>query len=313
MQKSNIEWCDSVWNPVTGCSKVSAGCKNCYAETYAKRFWGERKFTDVRRYESKLDEPLRWKRPKRIFVNSMSDLFHEDVPSKFIADVFNTMACATRECRHNNIKYCTEECWTGRPHTFLILTKRPERMLRFINEDIHEIIGNWPGDYAINTAMDAGAWPLPNVWLGVSVEDQKTADERIPLLLQTPAAVRFLSAEPLLSEIDLNINSTPASVRWINGLDWVICGGESGKSARPMHPGWIRSLRDQCKQANVPFFFKQWGEWLPFNQSNENCENMISKNPIIFRDNCSTFFKLGKKKAGRLLDGIEHNKFSGGK
>lgn len=218
---TKIEWTDATWNPVTGCAKVSQGCKNCYAERDWKRlsampqtvYFG-RKFTDVATHNDRLGQPLRWKRPRRIFVNSMSDLFHLDVPDDFIERVFAVMAHAKQ-------------------HTFQVLTKRPDRM-RHVARYIADINGR----------------PLPNVWLGVSVEDQETADERIPILLDTPAAVRWISAEPLLGPINLH-----------ERLDWVVAGGESGPNARPMHPDWLRSLRDQCNAAGVDFLFKQWGEW----------------------------------------------------
>lgn len=255
MTKTNIEWATDVWNPVTGCTKVSAGCKNCYAEKIAERFWGDRKFTDVECHPERLEDPLRWKKPRRIFVNSMSDLFHESVPNWFIDDVFRVMA---------NTK-----------HTYMILTKRPDRMNRYIWNR-----SKYPSD---------GRAMLPNVWLGVSVENQQTADERIPYLLETPAAVRFVSVEPMLEEVDIRyyLNGSPRQVssrmivtremaldaeepsmegmswgedEWEQttpALDWVICGCESGASARPFDMYWARDLRDQCQNADVPFFFKQ--------------------------------------------------------
>ena len=216
-----VEWTDKVWNPVTGCTKVSQGCKNCYAETIANRFWGERKFTEVRCHYERLDIPLHWQKPRRIFVNSMSDLFHEEVEDPFIGEVFGVMC-------------------TARQHTFQILTKRPRRMREFMS-----------------TYTSPGG-PLPpisttdNIWLGVSVEDQVTADERIPLLLQTPAVVRFLSCEPLLNQVNIGMYLSRTK-----GLDWIICGAESGPHARPMDLDWARSLRDQCKVAGVKFFMKQ--------------------------------------------------------
>lgn len=246
---SNIEWTDSTWNPTTGCTKVSQGCKNCYAETWANRRMGEwakdpnRKFTDIMLHPEKLEIPLHWKKPRRIFVDSMSDLFHEDVPSKFIIKVFGIMALLSR-------------------HTFQVLTKRPERLL--------EIAVAFPG---------LTDWP--NIWLGISCEDQKTADERIPILLETPAAVRWISAEPLLGEMLLPLIS---SARFGSPIDWVVVGGESGQKARPMQADWARSLRDQCRRAGVPFFFKQWGEW---------------------RDGK----RLGKSRAGNLLDGRAWNEY----
>lgn len=259
---TKIEWTDETWNPVRGCAIVSKGCTNCYAMKQAHRFSGPgqpyeglTKLTKggpvwtgkIRLVPERLDDPLRWKEPRRIFVNSMSDLFHEDVPHEFIARVFATMVEA-------------------RQHTFQILTKRPARMLevmkRFVAEN-EEFGGELPEDV-----------PPRNVWLGVSTEDQAAADERIPLLLQTPAAVRWISAEPLLGPIDLGIHRYGETVRsYLRlrergrggdiqsgvGLDWVVAGGESGPGARPMHPDWARSLRDQCKAAGVAFLFKQWG------------------------------------------------------
>lgn len=244
--KTGIEWTDATWNPVTGCTKVSPGCDNCYAETFSERFRGtpghyfEGGF-DIQLRPDKLDQPLRWKKPRRIFVNSMSDLFHTDVPDEYILGVFGVMAQATQ-------------------HTFQILTKRHARMRSLLTRWAAEV--SWLAN------------PLPNVWLGVSTEDQKWADIRIPALLGTPAAVRFISAEPLLGPIDLwnagGINAIEPD--WVGGptagtgcphplLDWVIVGGESGRNARPMHPAWATSLRDQCSEAQVPFLFKQWGEW----------------------------------------------------
>jgi protein gp37 len=223
MTKTTIEWCDEVWNPVTGCQKVSAGCKNCYAERIASRFWGARKFTDVMIHPERLDAPKRWKKPHRVFVNSMSDLFHPTVPFDFIGDVYDEMICHPK-------------------HTFIVLTKRPQRMLEF---------SNWYGLMPEAT----------NVWLGVSVENQQAADERIPLLLQTPAAVRFVSVEPMLGPVNLGnfLCKDYSEGRLTLGryLDWVIAGCESGPGARPFSMDWARDLRDQCVSANVPFFFKQ--------------------------------------------------------
>jgi protein gp37 len=250
MSKTKIEWADVVWNPMSGCTKVSEGCRNCYAESIAKRFWGDRKFTDVQCHPERLDIPLHWKKPQRIFVDSMSDLFHEDIPEGFIDLVFDRV-------NYDGISHLT----------FLILTKRPERMKSYIN------------------GLD---FKLPdNVWLGVSVEDQKTADERIPLLLQTPAAVRFISVEPMLENINISdaLNGCPRplgehfvthemaidagdpsmegmsmGVEWEQTappINWVICGSESGAKARPFDIDWVRSLRDQCVAAGVPFFLKQ--------------------------------------------------------
>lgn len=250
--RSSIEWTDATWNPVTGCTKVSPGCDHCYAETFAERWRGtkghhfENGF-DVQLRPERLDQPLRWKRPRRIFVNSMSDLFHEKVPDRFIAQVFETMGAAKQ-------------------HTFQLLTKRHARMRSLLTRwSEHATKGcHCPaGEGGCSAPVDVqhGVWPLPNVWLGVSVEDQKWADIRIPALLDTPAAVRWISAEPLLGPVVLHDH-------WIGAdpyrhdeprLDWVVTGGESGPGARPMHPDWARSLRDQCEAADVPFFMKQAG------------------------------------------------------
>jgi protein gp37 len=279
MTKTGIEWTDEVWNPVTGCSKVSAGCKNCYAEAVAGRYWakqygGDRKFTDVRCHPERLDAPLHWRKPRRVFVNSMSDLFHDEVSNKFIAAIFGVMAATPQ-------------------HTFQVLTKRPGRMREFFawmaNEHVggaltaqrkmvlavHETIGGRaPGAVSVEN----NDWPLPNVWLGVSCEDQRAADERVPLLLETLAAVRFLSCEPLLGPIDLSQwlwgRASPCAecpldadcqcgfeprseVDWHSSLGWVIVGGESGPGYRLMRIEWAQSLREQCRAAGVPFFFKQ--------------------------------------------------------
>lgn len=269
--KSNIEWTDSTWNPVTGCSKVSQGCKNCYAERIwpkveaAERMrthwewqkWPKRAFTDVRTHPFRLEAPLHWKKPRRIFVNSMSDLFHEDVPDDFIDRVFVVMALASQ-------------------HHYQILTKRPHRMRDYcssvdtlgrVTSLCAKMVADGLGSVSISNHADGlSGLVLENVWLGVSVEDQATADERIPLLLQTPAAVRFLSCEPLLGTIDLtrvpmpdgdDLGNTLHNFGADCGIDWVIAGGESGPQARPSHPDWFRSLRDQCAKAGVPFFMKQ--------------------------------------------------------
>jgi protein gp37 len=292
---TGIEWTDATWNPIVGCSIVSPGCTNCYAMrwAYARLDRPHNQFPHYRGttqgskaggvWTGKLalapdhiiQAPLKWKKPRRVFVNSMGDLFHEDCPDEWIDHVFIVMASTPQ-------------------HTFQVLTKRAERMRRYITE-LREKRSIIP---------DAFPWPLPNVWLGVSAEDQRRADERIPLLLDTPAAVRFISAEPLLGPIDVthidsgrpfHVNALVGYFDHTNGrdhqtrLDWVIAGGESGPNARPMHPDWARGLRDQCAAAGVPFFFKQWGELAP---------NGSGRYSMI---------KVGKKAAGRLLDGREHN------
>ena len=298
--QSGIEWTDATWNPVSGCVKVSRGCKHCYAEREWPRLAGRgqpyegRAFTNIALHPERLDQPLRWRKPRRVFVNSLSDLFHEEVPDSFIDQVFAVMALASA-------------------HTFQVLTKRPERMRAYLHaQDRAEGIGHEAmlfyethggrGDCSLPAGLIHGpgkvmghptipnrpqAWPLPNVWLGVSVEDQETADQRIPLLLDTPATMRFVSAEPLLGPLDLTpylqaldaeaaglADDPLAATLLAEGmqegnasgpglLHWVIAGGESGPNARPMHPDWVRSLRDQCREADVAFFFKQWGEWHP--------------------------------------------------
>ena len=243
--KSPIQWTEATWNPVAGCKRVSAGCDHCYAfDLHDKRHiawkrgrWPEapvqyhKPFSQVQLLPERLSDPLHWRRPRRVFVNSMSDLFHEAVPDAFISSMFTVMAQSTQ-------------------HTFQILTKRPERM--------RALMRRWYGP------MGNPFGPLPNVWLGVSVENQQAADERIPLLLQTPAAVRFISAEPLLGRVDLepylvryDRNGEPIARR--NELHWVIIGGESGTNARWLDLDWPRSIIEQCQAAQVPIFMKQLG------------------------------------------------------
>lgn len=218
--KSSIEWTDSTWNAVRGCTKISPGCAHCYAETFAERFRGvkghpyEQGF-DLRLVPEKLAEPLTWASPRMIFVNSMSDLFHKDVADEYILAVAKVMALAN---------------W----HTYQVLTKRSERMRDLLSTKL----------------KDAAA--LPHIWWGVSVENKKHGLPRIDHLRQAPAVVRFLSVEPLLEDLG-QIN--------LEGISWVIVGGESGAGARPMEKEWVLSIRDQCGQASVPFFFKQWGGW----------------------------------------------------
>ncbi|MFH5231908.1 DUF5131 family protein [Antrihabitans spumae] len=274
MGKTSIEWTDVTWNPTTGCTKVSPGCDHCYAETLAERFRGtpghyyENGF-DVQLRPDKLEEPLRWKKPRRVFVNSMSDLFHKDIPDEYIAQVFAVMAVASQ-------------------HTFQVLTKRHARMRSLLSSDtfIDEVFAA-SVEFGGESDWATSDWPLPNVWLGVSAENQQWADARIPVLLDTPAAVRFVSAEPLLGPINL-CNCYPGGVSPstyegpqehcnVHGrapLAWLIVGGESGRGARPMHPDWARSIRDQCESAGVAFLFKQWGEW------EQDVTRYITGNPV---------------------------------
>jgi len=284
--KSGIEWTDATWNPVTGCTEVSPGCDHCYAKTFAERWRGvpghhfEQGFDVVLRPE-RLDQPLRWRRTRRIFVNSMSDLFHDQIPDDFIAQVFAVMARASH-------------------HTFQLLTKRHGRMRSLLNdEDFQVRVGQMRFRMGEPEPADddpSWGWPLPNVWLGVSVEDQRWANIRTPALLDTPAAIRFLSCEPLLGPVDI-INGLGDS--WLTGIGWIIVGGESGHGARPMHPEWVRSLRDQADVAGVAFYFKQWGEWCPEDQAPEDAVV-----PARFvRDDGTGGIRFGKKAAGRELDG----------
>lgn len=273
--KTGIQWTDATWNPLRGCSRVSEGCRNCYAEKVAARFSGPgapyeglaevgakgaRWNGQIKLVHEHLGDPLRWRKPRRIFVNSMSDLFHEAVPFEYIAAVFGVMAAA-------------------REHTFQILTKRPKRALAFFEWLDHPVFdGRAPFDvcarYAIrrldpkiigrSRLMDPTApWPPPNVWLGVSVEDQATADTRIPILLDLPAAMRFISAEPLLGPIcfggrDGWLSGTRSSSAG-PGIDWVIVGGESGPGARVCDVAWVRMIVAQCQEARTACFVKQLG------------------------------------------------------
>ena len=257
--KTQIEWADATWNPITGCNQVSPGCRECYAMILAGgrlKSHSSRsgltvetatgpKWNGVLKFNSDwLTMPFSWKKPRRIFVCAHSDLFHENVPADWINRILDIMACCP---------------W----HQFLVLTKRAQRMQAYMRHRMPGLRGF-----------------LPNLWLGVSVETQKYANERIPLLLDTPAAVRWISAEPLLEEITVFSMDGPVDVPdgCKSSLHWMVCGGESGRRARPMHPLWARFLRDQCEAAGVPFYFKQWG---------------------------GTTAKSG----GRLLDGREHSAF----
>lgn len=265
--QSNIEWTDCTWNPVIGCRHVAEGCRHCYAETMSKRLaaMGQRDYASILTKDGKfngkaitrpatLAEPLHWKKPRMVFVNSMSDLFHEDVPFEFIAAVFGVMAACPQ-------------------HTFQVLTKRPQRAKDFFEwADVN--IGEpdyfarfFDGTpvrqiYADGRAEPTSDWPLKNVWLGVSIATQPDADKNIPVLLKCPAAVRFVSAEPLIREVFLQqnwINALLCQACGTKALNWVIVGGESGAYARPCDVAWIRSIVEQCKAAAVPVFVKQLG------------------------------------------------------
>lgn len=223
---SSIEWTDATWNPVTGCTKISPGCAHCYAETFAERFRGVpghpyQQGFDLKLWPDRLSLPLTWRKPKRIFVNSMSDLFHVDVPFEFVDQVFESMRKAS---------------W----HTFQVLTKRADRMAEYVRRRAAE---------GLLLERDQ-----PNTWLGTSVESQEYVESRAKTLRALGGRVRFVSCEPLLGPLDLSDVLDRKS-----GVNWVICGGESGHRARPMDPAWAESIRDQCVAAKVPFFFKQWG------------------------------------------------------
>lgn len=285
-----IEWTDEVFNPVVGCRKVSEGCRHCYAKTLHdqrhKAFHAGKKmpaqyehpFEHVQLKPERLKKPFSWRKPRRVFVNSVSDLFHEDVPFDYIDKVWLVMAYAST-------------------HTFQILTKRPERMLEYVTglrADVGRLkavkavlddpwLSHYASDASFDEFLERVGNPVPNVWLGVSVENQAAAETRIPLLLETPATIRFLSCEPLLGEVNLRYIKTANGA--IDSLQpqkdaprihWVIAGGESGNQHRPMNLDWARSLRDQCSR--TPFFFKQVGGRTP-------------------------------KAGGRLLDGRTHDEF----
>jgi protein gp37 len=324
---TKIEWTDATWNPITGCSVVSPGCTNCYAmklagtrlqhhpsragltrETKAGPVWNG----TLRFNEEWLTQPLRWNRPRMVFVCAHGDLFHEDVPDEWIDKVFAVMALAPQ-------------------HTFQVLTKRAARMRAYLSRH------RWHLWAAAGRAIDPLRWqnlppimggdctPLPNVWLGVSAEDQARADERVPELLATPAAVRFVSAEPLLGPIDFTRHLWPVHGwwkgpynsyseakaagaecglkrqalvgAWCRFLDWIIVGGENGP--REMRAEWAQQIRDQCAAAGTAFFFKQWGSHIPAGQTMPNGK--------VWAPGCGTRLRATKAITGRLLDGVEHN------
>lgn len=320
---TKIEWTERTWNPIVGCSIVSPGCTNCYAMKMAARIermspqvWQYRGLTQPSKAgpvwtgdvalapDRALAEPQRRKKPTMYFVNSMGDLFHEDVPDEWISRAFYVMA------------QCPQ-------HTFQILTKRSSNMRRVMSD--HGFSEDVRTTLRIIDNPDQGPWrwPLPNVWLGVSAERQREANERIPDLLATPAAVRFVSAEPLLGPIDFAHLSHPAHPHgYVNALrfnecrlDWVIVGGESGVGARPMHPEWALSIRDQCAATGVNFFFKQWGAWRQAEATDGPDVDVLHLYPDgeMVRAGWSNLLngelmaRVGKKAAGRLLEGREWN------
>lgn len=259
-----------------------------------------------------------------------NDLFHEQVPVSYIAEVFEVMASWRLVCRKRHCEHDDPDCYADPGHTFVILTKRSERMKQVMQTELTDFLDQYaPGDWAVNMAREFGNWPLPNVVLGVSVEDQATADDRIPWLLRTPAARRLVSVEPMLGSIEMQQDltgylhcegcgrllpmpwgNTPCACGghglWQTGIDWVIAGGETGPGARPMHPDWARSLRDQCQRASVPFYFKHWGEWLPAAQVGNGCGPLSEVDGVQFHmwgDGKNVSARVGKACAGRLLDG----------
>jgi len=342
---TKIEWTGKTWNPIVGCSIVSPGCTNCYAMKMAARleamgdaavkackavpaahYAGTTKWVNGKpgwtgkvalAPDDILTKPLRTRKPTTWFVNSMGDLFHEDVPDEWIDRVFAVMAICPQ-------------------HTFQVLTKRSKRMREYCASattpdrvvDALMLLMAQPRAFRRTTGQNAHWWPILNVWLGVSAEDQRRANERIPDLLETPAAVRFVSAEPLLGSIDFTRRvAHPAGDRlssrtWMKDVNWIIVGGESGPGARPMHPDWARTIRDQCQAAGVPYFFKQWGNWLPMGPEDEWGREWMLLDPSGVIDvpdyRCPDFemgeypvVNVGKARAGRLLDGREWNEMPG--
>lgn len=283
MAKNPIGWCDITWNPVTGCTPISEACDHCYAKRMAHRLKGRFGYPAdepfrVTLHHDRLEEPGRWRKHHRVFVVSMGDLFHPDVPTNFIHKVLST-------------------CHYRPRHTFLFLTKRPRRILEEFSD------------------MSGGGFWTPNMWLGVTVENQARLDERVWHLLQIPAAKHFISYEPALGPIKAERWLKPFSdfpscmsgdgPTYRKALDWVIAGGESGPRARPSHPDWFRSVRDQCQAAGVPFWFKGWGEWAP----NCLCDTKQAHKAIARPQpgKQGVMFHCGKKRAGRLLDSREWN------
>ena len=274
MAKTKIEWCEETWNPVTGCTKISEGCRNCYAETMHKRLkaMGSRKYqhdfnSNVCLHPEEIDRDF-GNKSKLIFVNSMSDIFHDDVPDDFISEIFHSRA------RHPQ-------------QNFLFLTKRPFK--------------NKPFNFSHLPHF------LPNVWFGVTVENEE-AKKRIEILNEynkhySKFAVQFLSCEPLLEDLGkLDLSN----------IDWVIAGGESGPNARPLHPDWVRNIQKQCQEQNVPFFFKQWGEWSPHCPQGKKAKIVVFKTENLGKttfDGPNIMYKVGKSKAGSLLDGKEYKEF----
>lgn len=324
MTQSAIEWTDrSDWNPVRGCTRVTEGCRNCYAESIAARFCGagqpfegfatkkggEARWTGkVELQTNRLTLPLKWRKSAKIFANSASDIFHESLPDSDIHKIFAVMALCPQ-------------------HTFQILTKRPERMAQYCNSRRHM------GDSGICDAINqipnhlgnrhgALEMPLRNVWLGVSVHDQSSADECVPLLLATPAAKRFVSYEPALGPVDFakiqarggdyKFNAFEGQGHDGARLNQVIFGGESGPNARPAHPDWARNTQRQCAAAGTAFYMKQWGEWAEVSLVDKSQEIFDQYDALNYEKmhrfpDGTAMARVGKKRAGRLLDGTEYS------
>lgn len=287
MKNSEISWCDHTFNPWIGCSKVSPGCDHCYAETlmatrYGRVEWGVNG-TRVRTSAANWKQPVAWNRAAgragerhRVFCASLADVFEGDPGDKWGLRAWRDELFALIMATPNL--------------DWMLLTKRPAKAASFFRDSTPTMIACRVGD-GIHGVVVPPTWPLPNLWMGTTVEDQRRAVERVPELLKIPAAVRFLSCEPLLGSVDVG--------SWIKdgGINWVIVGGESGHGARPMEAGWVQSLRDQCLEADVPFHFKQWGEWAPEDLSATASARSM---PMI---------RMGKGKAGRLLDGATWDQF----
>ncbi len=322
MEKHKIDWLNmpgykgETWNPIIGCEKVSPACRECYALTmsirlanigstsYYKNVVDGKKWNNETHFvETNIIQPMSWKKPRMVFVCSMSDLFHESNPMQWVNEVLKTISACPQ-------------------HIFILLTKRPKRAM--------QILKHLYGTRSV--------WPAKNIWLGITAENQETANERIPILLEIPAAKRFVSIEPMLGEVKLNqlireeyghawvdncltgFNAHGAGGWYANKLDWVIVGGESGHKARPMHPDWVRSIRDQCKEADIPFFFKQYGEWIQVGECGndddskyyhaKNCTRLnLSGNMGYHGEKAIYMMKKGKSKTGSELDGQHHKEF----
>jgi protein gp37 len=328
MSATTIEWTQrpgtvgETWNPTTGCNKVDRGCKNCYAETMHRRLqaMGQAKYKldfleGAQEQPDTLDIPMRWTKPRTVFVNSMSDLFHEQVSFEFITEVMQVIQMTPQ-------------------HTYLVLTKRPEVALRYWY--------HMDTSFKLANGKSIGRWrPPSNLLMGTSVHDQESANKRVSELLALHDCLHFLSYEPAIGPLDLK-HLQPKSAptyrtrldalrgiyslqKWkgkewhqlmdsqYEKLDWVIMGGESGPKADPMHPAWARAMRDQCKEAGVPFFFKQWGAWQPVNYRRENQELYIKfelgKNERLFEDPMQNMVRVGKGNAGHELDGEVYQQF----